>query len=183
MVDPLAPGFLVAVPQLADPNFRHSVVLLLEQTHEGALGVIINSESSLLLRDLCADHQIEYAGDPRKCVRRGGPVQPEQGLVLYADEHHDPDGRVVFDGLHVSASRVTLSRLCRLVAGRFHCFAGYAGWGPGQLEREIGEGSWIVAPVDPALILDVETDRVWHECLRAMGIDPAAIVPGGAGEA
>jgi len=178
----LAPGFLVAVPQLLDPNFRQSVVLLLEQNDDGALGVVINHDSSLRLRELCADHEISYGGDPEKRVRRGGPVQPEQGLVLYGAEHADPEGRPVIDGLHVSISRATLSRLCGMPRGRFHCFSGYAGWGPGQLEREIVDGSWIFAPVDARFVLDREPAHVWAECLREQGLDPAAIVPGGGAE-
>jgi putative transcriptional regulator len=182
MATTLAPGFLVAVPQLLDPNFRQSVVLLLEQTDGGALGVVVNHVSPLKLAELCADHEIPYGGDPDKRVRRGGPVQPEQGLVLYGAEHADPEGRPVIDGLHVSVSRATLSRLCGMARGRFHCFSGYAGWGPGQLEREIADGSWIFAPVDPGLVLDLDPERAWNDCLRAQGLDPAAIVPGGGGE-
>jgi len=182
MKDRLAPGFLIAVPQLLDPNFRKSVVLLLQQSDEGALGIVINHESPLLLKDLCDDHEIRYAGDPGKRVRKGGPVQPEQGLVLYSDEHTDPEGQVVVDGLHVSASRSTLARLCKLSSGRFHCYSGFAGWGPGQLEREIGEGSWILAPADPILVLDHEPEQIWLDSLNALGIDPAAIVPGSDGE-
>lgn len=183
MTNELAPGFLIAVPQLQDPNFHKSVVLLLQQSDEGALGVVINSESPLLLKDLCEDHSIAYSGDPDKRVRTGGPVQPEQGLVLYGGEHEDPEGRAVLEGLHVSASRVTLERLCGLTNGRFHCYSGYAGWGPGQLEHEIGQGSWIVAPADPDLIFDRTPQEVWTESLLAIGIDPAAIVPGGFEEA
>ena len=74
----LAPGFLIAVPQLQDPNFRLSVVLLFEQSDEGALGVVVNQDSPLLLKDLCEDHDIPYSGDPEKKVRKGGPVQPGQ---------------------------------------------------------------------------------------------------------
>ena len=79
MSETLAPGFIVAVPHLMDPNFQHSVVLLFEQNEEGALGVVINHESPLRLRELCSDHNIIYIGDPEKRVRKGGPVQPEQG--------------------------------------------------------------------------------------------------------
>lgn len=183
MSDELAPGFLLAVPQLQDPNFRQSVVLLLQQSAEGAMGVVINQESPLLLRELCADHSIDYAGQPDKRVRRGGPVQPEQGLVLYGDEHEDPEGRPVVDGLHVSASRATLDRLCQLHRGRFQCYSGYAGWGPGQLEREIGEGSWLIAPVDSRVVFDVAPEKVWQAAFDALGIDPAALVPGGVEEA
>lgn len=178
----LAPGLLVAVPQLADPNFRHSVVLLLQQNAAGALGVIVNRESPLLLSDLCRDHEIAYSGRRDKRLRSGGPVHPDQGLVLYGDEHSDPDGHEVVRGLHVSASRQTLTRLCDLPSGRFHCYTGYAGWGPRQLEGEISEGSWILAPADPILVLDAPTEHVWKRSLASVGIDPAVLVPGGGGE-
>lgn len=180
MADSLAPGFLIAVPQLLDPNFRQSVVLLLQQSEEGALGVVVNRETPLLLRDLCRDHRIAYAGNPDKRVRQGGPVQPQQGLVLFGEEHADPEGRVVVDGLHVSASTGTLSRLCDLPAGRFQCYAGYAGWGPGQLEREIQEGSWILTGAAASLVLDRPAGEVWSCALLDAGLDPSAIVPGGA---
>jgi len=180
MADALAPGFLIAVPQLLDPNFRQAVVLLLQQDDEGAMGVIVNRESPLLLKDLCEDHDIAYSGNPVKRVRRGGPVQPEQGLVLYGDGYKDPEGQEITAGLNVSASMQTLSRLCKTESGgRFQCYAGYAGWGPNQLEQEIREGAWITATVDPILIFDAPTDEIWRKGLKSVGIDPAALVPGG----
>lgn len=179
MPETLAPTFLIAVPQLLDPNFRQSVVLLLQQTEDGALGVVVNRESALRLEDLCKDHEIRYAGPSVKRVRFGGPVQPQQGIVLYSTEVEDPEGRIVIRGLQVSASTETLSRLCAGVSSRFHCYAGYAGWAPGQLEREIAEGSWIIVPADAALILDAPPEEIWERALRANGIDPALLVAGG----
>ena len=179
----LAPGFLIAFPHLLDRNFRQSVVLLLQQDDNGAMGVVVNQESPLLLGELCRDHKIGYAGESGKCVRAGGPLSPEQGLVLYGPEHEDPDGQQVLDDLWVSASRGTLSQLCNLPRGRFQCFSGHAGWGPGQLEREIGEGTWVVAPADPKMVLDTTPEKIWTCALTAQGIDPAALVPGGGEEA
>jgi putative transcriptional regulator len=179
MLHDIAPGFLIAVPQLQDPNFRQSVVLLLRQDDEGALGIVVNRETSLLLQDLCRDHEITYVGSPDKHVRLGGPVQPEQGFVLFGPEHGDPEGCEIQTGLHFSTSTGTLTRLCALSSGRFQCYSGYAGWGPGQLEREITEGAWIVAPSDPALVLDRDPTEMWRGALVTQGIDPAAIVPGG----
>jgi putative transcriptional regulator len=179
----IAPGFLIAVPQLQDPNFKQSVVLLLQQGDDGALGVVVNRETSLFLKDLCRDHDIAYAGDPGKRVRLGGPVQPEQGLVVLGGEYEDPEARPVAEDLFVSASTGTLSRLCNLQRGRFQCYSGYAGWAPGQLEREIAEGSWIVTPASAKLILDLPPEEMWVQALRDNGIDPAAIVPGSPQEA
>jgi putative transcriptional regulator len=179
MSDDIAPGFLIAVPQLLDPNFKQSVVLLLRQDDEGALGIVVNRESSLLLQELCRDHDIPYSGNPDKRVRLGGPVQPEQGFVLYGPEHDDAEGREIQCGLHFSTSTATLARLCSLGSGRFQCYSGYAGWGPKQLEREISEGAWILSPSNPALVLDHDPTEMWRGALDAIGIDPAAIVPGG----
>jgi putative transcriptional regulator len=183
MGDSLAPGFLIAFPHLADTNFRQSVVLLLRQDEDGAMGVVVNHESPLLLRELCQDHEIPYRGDSRKRVRKGGPVQPEQGLVIYGEEHVDPEGQPIVEGLHISASRGTLARLCKLERGRFQCFSGYAGWAPGQLEHEIRQGVWVVCPADPSSVLDARPDRVWEHTLRSLGIEPASLVPGSGAEA
>ena len=91
----------------------------------------------------------------------------------------DPDGEPVIDGLQVSASRTTLKRLCAEHRGRFHCFSGYAGWGAGQLEHEIGKGTWLVCSADVKAVLDVDPDQMWNHCLRHLGIDPVALVGGG----
>lgn len=179
----LAPGFLIAFPHLVDENFRQSVVLLLKDSEHGAMGVVINQESPLLVEELCRDQEIPYLGVADKRVRLGGPLQPEQGLVLYGAEHEDPEGQAVLDGLHVSASRGTLLRLCNLAKGRFQCFSGYAGWGPGQLEREISEGTWVVSPADPVTVLETRPGEIWNHTLRTLGIDPSALVPGGDQEA
>ena len=171
----LAPGMLIAVPQLLDPNFRQSVILLLQQGEEGAVGLVINRESTLSLRELCRDHKISYEGDPGKKVRVGGPVQPEQGLVLFGSELSDSEARAVVDGLQVSASTRTLSRLCEGTGARFHCFSGYAGWGPGQLEQELAASGWLTMDVDPTLIFGVPPDAMWEAAIRRLGADPAGL--------
>ena len=110
MSHPAVPAFLIALPHLSDPNFRQSVVLLLRADDQGAMGVVINQESSLLLGDMCRDHSIPFSGDDKKLVRCGGPVQPEHGLVLYGRDHDDPESEQLVDGLHLSASKNTLAR-------------------------------------------------------------------------
>lgn len=179
MIDQIAPGFLIALPQLVDENFRHSVVLLLRQDTDGAMGVVVNRPSELTVRELCGDHQIAYGLEIEKEVRCGGPVQPDQGLVLLGAEIDDPDAEAVVEGLQLSASRATLERLCAESRGRFHCFSGYAGWGAGQLERELEEGSWLIGNADPKLVLDSTPESMWEKSLRGLGIDPTMLVAGG----
>jgi putative transcriptional regulator len=183
MDDALAPGFLFAVPQLLDPNFVQSVVLLVDHTEEGAFGLVLNHETAVPIAALCQEQQIPFAGDRERKVRRGGPVDPQRGFVLYGQEHDDPDGRRIAEGLGISLSLGTLGRLCVLPRARFAICLGYAGWGPGQLTREIAEGAWLTGPVDPALALDAAPTAMWEGGLRALGIDPAALAPGGTFEA
>ena len=179
----LAPGLIIAVPHLQDPNFRQTVVLLLEHNEHGAVGMILNRESEIRLEELCRDHDIPFSGDPEKRVRVGGPVQPERGLVLFGEPHTDPEGNQVLDGLSLSASTQTLGNLCNFKDGHFQCYSGYAGWDAGQLERELEEGAWITGQVDPTTVLDLPPDTMWDHVLKDNGIDPSALVPGGSAEA
>jgi putative transcriptional regulator len=86
----------------------------------------------------------------------------------------------VATGVYLSTSPLLLRRLIETAPPRTRVLTGYAGWGPGQLEREIAEGAWILGPADPILVLDRDPEEMWESSLRSMGIDPAAIVPGGA---
>jgi len=181
--DSLAPGFLFAVPQLLDPNFLQSVILLVDHTDDGSFGLVLNHESPILLEALCREQKIPYAGDPTRHVLRGGPVEPQRGFVLYGAEHTDPEGRAIASGIGISLSLGTLGRLCALSQARFGCFLGYAGWGPGQLTHEIAEGAWLTGPIDAAIALDTPAKSMWERGLRGLGIDPAALVPGSATEA
>jgi putative transcriptional regulator len=178
----LAPGLILAVPQMLDPNFRQTVVLLIEHNEEGAVGVVLNRESDVKLKDLCFDHHIPFVGDTRKRVRVGGPVQPERGIILFGAPHSDPESNRILDNLSVSASTNTLGKLCNIENSHFQCFAGYAGWGAGQLEQELEEGAWILGDAAADLILDCPTDAMWDRALNRLGIDPAALVPGGSSE-
>jgi putative transcriptional regulator len=182
MVEQLAPGLLIAAPQLLDPNFKKSVIVLFNKDEHGAMGVVINRESGLLLKDLCADHKIDFNRSDKQKVRSGGPVQPEHGIVLYSPDGLDLEGSPLCDGLSVSSSKETLAKLCGLPDVRFHCYAGYAGWAPDQLEEEFRQGSWITAPVDPELVLNEPLDTLWTRSLQSIGIDPTALVPGGQAE-
>ena len=181
MNDGFSPVFLIAAPSLGDPNFHQSVILLMEQTEDGSMGVVLNRESPILLKDLCVDQKIPYEGDPDRRVRFGGPVSPEHGIVLYRQTEHEIEGDLeVFGSWKVSTSQGTLGRLAADGDPHFLCFTGYSGWGPGQLESELKEGSWIVVPADPEMLFETEPDAFWSRALKQNGIDPAYLVPGGA---
>ena len=151
--------FLVASPSMNDPNFRQTVVLVLEHGPEGTLGVILNRTTDVLLSEALPDVRALKGTTHR--LFAGGPVQPNIMLLLSRLKDPQPDMRPVFDSVYVGGNPDVLERLLRQAgpAARFRAFAGYAGWAPGQLGFEMLQGSWAVLPPednlfekDPALL-------------------------------
>lgn len=166
-MDSLRGQLLVAAPQLLDPNFRRTVVLVGEHGEQGAMGLVLNRPSEVTVTDavpLLAD----LVGDDDERVHVGGPVQEDAVVVLA--EFAEPEraasivvGAVGFLPGHVD-DPIELGELARA-----RVFAGYAGWAPGQLEAELTERAWIVAP---AIADDVFTDTplaLWRSALRRLG--------------
>src|SRR5206468_3072591 len=111
MGDVLAPGLLIAVPQLLDPNFHRSVVFLLEHNPEGALGVVINRPSNLRLRELFTKLGMAYGGDAHARVLVGGPVHPESGMVIHAEGNEAGDSHALTGSIFICRSPSSLGRL------------------------------------------------------------------------
>ncbi len=172
----LAPTLLVAMPQLRDPNFDKSVVLLCEHQDEGAMGLVINRNTDTLASEIVDfDPPIQQDSGLEVCI--GGPVDPERGWLLLTED--DGDAVEVAPGLYLSASR---DLLCDVVSGKKPCrcrfMVGYAGWGPKQLDRELADSAWLTVPVSHRLLFDVDTGDVWELAIRQLGIDPSALAMG-----
>ena len=181
----LAPSLLISVPHLRDPNFDHSVVLVLEHDESGSFGLVINRETEHTLHDFCALQDLEYKGPPEAKVLFGGPVGTTQGFVLYAspvDLPEDRRGTQVLSGLWFGADRELLARLSAQAGTSFRLLIGYAGWAPGQLDKEIASGAWIPRPLDTKLIFQTPSEEIWHRALEEFGIDPHTIVRVGDGQ-
>lgn len=177
--------FLIAMPTLADPNFFQTVTYISEHNAEGALGIVINRPLTLTLGDLLEHLRIpvnlpEISAMP---VYAGGPVQPEQGFVV-----HTPVGRwgatlKVTESIGITTSRDILQALAQgegpdqaLVA------LGYAGWGPGQLDREIVENAWLSGPADEAILFRMPNEERWTAAAALLGVD-LRLLSGDAGHA
>lgn len=163
----LRPGMLlVATPELADPNFRDSVVLLLDTGEEGALGVVLNRPSPILVADVLESWR-DVVAVP-EVLFQGGPVGADGALAVGAltDPEDVPVGfREVFDRCGV----VDLDTPVELVDGSLDAlriFVGYAGWGAGQLESEVADGSWYVVPARPADAFGQDADTLRRDVLR-----------------
>ncbi len=164
--EPLRGKLLVATPELEDPNFFRTVVLVLEHTDDGALGVVLNRPSTAaLVEPLPA--WAPLAVDPA-VVFVGGPVQPDAaiGLGRRADDGAEPSG---FAALFGDLGTVDLEREPLHVApsvDRVRVFAGYAGWGPGQLEGELAVNGWFVVDADAMDPWSDDPAGMWREVLR-----------------
>ena len=173
----LAPGILIAVPQMDDPNFARSVVLLIEHNESGAMGITFNRPSDVALVDIGKEHGMDVHPDAGPAFI-GGPVQRERGFLV----HRRSD---LGDSVHLQEDvflSVSTDALKTLLAGdpsAYRLCLGYAGWGPGQLEREMVAGGWLNSAITARRIFDTPVDRIWDAVIRDLGIDPAFLVQGG----
>ena len=176
---------LIAMPTLADPNFWRSVVLVgVHSKEEGAFGLVINRPLEVDLADILRELGEEITTGRTPTVLGGGPVEPTHGFVLFehSREHIDDTALVINEHLKVSGSTETLTELVRGEVGdRFYLLLGYSGWAPGQLEREIEENSWLVAPLDSSILFDVPVAERWTAALKSIGVEPGTLVDAGPG--
>lgn len=185
--DLVTPVLLMAMPQVLDPFFHRSVVLLLHHEDEGSFGFIVNRPTGIKVSEILKGMDVGWQGQEEVVAYFGGPVQPQLGTVLFApllaesDEAEDTATEVV-PGVALTQHIGDLSRLAGAPPDRFRLLLGYAGWGEGQLLQEILRNDWLTAPVDSDLIFAPDPEEVWGAALRSVGIDPAALpswVPGG----
>jgi putative transcriptional regulator len=156
---------LIAGPSLVDPNFRRTVVLVGEHSEEGALGVILNRTAEVAIVDAVPELAAFVEGLDQ--VHVGGPVQPSAIVVLADFVEPDRAGSIVLDSVGFLPAEVDPDELGELRRARV--FVGYAGWGPGQLESELEEESWIVEPALADDVFTAEPDDLWSAVLRRKG--------------
>ncbi len=177
--------FLIAMPALADPNFHRTVTLMCAHNEEGAMGIVINRPLDLTLGEVLG-HMDIHTEDPavrEMTVLQGGPVQRERGFVIHTPAGDWDAVLRVGDDIGIATSRDILDAVA---AGRGPARAlvalGYAGWGAGQLEREVQENAWLSGPADTSIIFDVPYELRWESAARLLGIDPN-LLAGEAGHA
>jgi len=157
---------LVATPDLEDPNFFRTVVLVLEHQAAGAMGVVLNRPSTGTQVGAPLPAWAALAAAPA-VVFVGGPVQPEAAIgIARRVDRDDPDG---FAPLFADLGTVDLERDPEAVTprvDRVRVFAGYSGWGPGQLDQELDAGGWFQLAVDPSDLWSAEPEMLWRAVLR-----------------
>ena len=175
----LAPTLLLAMPQMQDPNFARSVVLLCKHEDEGAMGLVVNRRTELLVSAIAVlDPPPKH--DNGMQVWMGGPVEPQRGWLLLGFDPGTPDGLAVGGGLYLAASSDVLRRLLEDEGQSSHhrFMLGYAGWGGGQLESELAASAWLTVDASKELIFSTDPERMWEMAIRSLGIDPYALQMG-----
>ncbi len=175
MTDVFKPTLLLSMPQMQDPNFAKTVVLLCDYLPDGAFGIVLNRPTEMPASTMVRlEPPIHGGNDLPLCI--GGPVQPERGWILLGDPPHGTDFRTIVEGLYLSTSPDVLRRLLQSrPPPRALVLAGYAGWGPGQLEEELAESSWLMADVETDLVFDVDASIMWETAIRRLGADPSML--------
>lgn len=176
-INTLAGQLLLAMPSLDDPNFNGSVVLICHHDEDGCMGLIINQPQDLMLADVLEDLDLEMTPQARReaAVRRvftGGPVDNHRGFVLHDGWHIYDSTMQVSDELHLTASRDILEALARGDGPEHYLMIlGYAGWHAGQLEQELADNDWLVAPVSQHIVFHEPPESRWDFGARCMGFE------------
>jgi len=175
---PLLPGtkpavgrFLIAKRSVADSNFAESVILLLAYGDGGAMGVIINRPTQMRLKSAFPQvKELQAREDP---LFIGGPVSLSSVLLLVRAKGRLERAQQIFGDVHVSSSMQVLRKVVRgrTKTRRLRAYAGYAGWGPGQLEHEIARGDWLIAPADATSIFDTKPAYVWRRLFDRFSVE------------
>jgi putative transcriptional regulator len=196
------PVLLLAMPQVLDPFFHRTVVLLVRHEEEGSLGFIVNRPTGIKVSEILKGMEVDWHGREDAVAYFGGPVQPNLGTVLFGGTSGASSGASsppaagaagaadaggvggefageaaseVLAGVSLTQHVGDLSRLAEAPPERFRLFLGYAGWGAGQLIEEILRNDWLTAPALADLIFAPDPEQLWSAALESVGVDPAAL--------
>ena len=175
MTDSFEPTLLVSMPQMQDPNFARAVVLLCDYMPDGAFGLVLNRPTDVAASTMVKLEPAVAEGNALP-LSIGGPVEPERGWILLADQPEESEYRTICDGVYLSTSPTLLRRiLSTSPAPRARVLAGYAGWGPGQLDAELAQSAWLIGRIDLDLVFDIEPEKMWETAIRRLGADPSLL--------
>lgn len=173
------PVLLIAMPQIQDMVFNRSIVLLLEHSPEGSLGLVLNRPTELVLRELLEPFDIRWNGEILDRAFLGGPVSPEVGTLLFraGTSEHDSDDRVVAvaGDLLLTQDIDLLREIAVAPPDDVRLILGYAGWTGGQLESEIERSDWLLAPLETDLVFATDPLGQWSAALATIGVRPESL--------
>lgn len=167
--------FLIAMPTLMDKTFFHTVTYLCQHNHDGALGIIINRPTEMKLSDIFSQIGIENASEKSSNtpIYMGGSVQVERGFVIHDNCSRNWDSSIAISKtVSLTSSRDILEAISKDEGPKNYLIAlGYAGWGAGQLEKEIIDNSWLHTPYEESILYETPINQRWNAAANLIGID------------
>ncbi len=166
--------FIIAMPGLMDENFNQAVTFICEHDDNGTFGIIINRESEISLDDVMQQMKIPYQPDETNTgpVFTGGPVQENRGFVLHRPIGNWDSSLIVNDSVALTTSRDILQAIADNKGPDDNIITlGYAGWGPGQLEQEMADNTWLSCPAEEQIIFNTPVEERWQAAANLIGVD------------
>ena len=177
----LSNQFLIAMPNLADPNFTETLTLICEHNEDGALGFVVNRPANIPLSDLLEQQEIEFTpvqGITDAPLYQGGPVDIERGFILHSPEKSWSTTMRVSDQFSITSSRDIIEDTLKGDGPQELMYLlGYAGWGAGQLEEEIATNAWLTTPATAEIVFHTPTEARWKAAAGQLGIDLTLLNP------
>ncbi len=167
--------FLIAMPNLEDVNFSHTVSFLCQHNADGALGIVINRQTGMTLANIL--EQMKISSNSEKVqqtpIFAGGPVQQERGFIIHNNDSNSWDSTImVSDCTSLTSSRDILEAIAEGEGPEHYLIAlGYAGWGAGELEKEILSNAWLNTPYKEEILYDTPVEKRWISAANQLGID------------
>jgi len=171
IMETLQGQFLVASTKLADPNFFRAVVLIVRHNEEGAMGMVINRPANLTVREVW-EKVSESTCETDECLHVGGPCP---GPLMSLHGRVDLADLEILSGLYFTADPENIAQLVDQQQAEVRFFAGYAGWGPGQLEAEFASGAWLAVPATVEQVFSAD-DSLWESLVSNQRRQPSWLV-------
>jgi putative transcriptional regulator len=153
---------------LLDPNFLHTVVLLIDHDDQGAMGIVLNRPLPVTLEKICEESGLQFAGPEEATAWRGGPVDPHRGIILVRGGLPGPEDTVLDFTDFLSFRKDLLEELLLDPEARYRLFLGYAGWGPNQLDLELEQGAWARLALNPEWLMMEDAGGLWQKAISTI---------------
>ena len=171
----LSGKFLIASPSMSDPRFHKSVIYIITHKSEGAMGIVINQPIiETKINNIMNNEELKDNSNIDNIpITYGGPVDTKKGFILHTSEFKDKTTIKVDSEIFLTSNINILKSIVKGNGPKKSLFAlGYAGWLPGQLEEELSNDGWLVAPGNSKLIFECKTEKKWNEAMKSIGINP-----------
>ncbi len=166
--------FIIAMPNLEDGNFSHSVTYICEHDKNGALGITINRPSEISLSEIFTQLRLQPVSNQvlDQTILSGGPVQIDRGFILHSPVGMWESSLKVTDRIAITTSQDIMQAIANNEGPEKSLIAlGYAGWGPGQLEYELSENAWLSCPANEEILFNTPFEKRWQAAALLLGID------------